>query len=136
MGESALRVRLLGKFEVEGVETSALGSRKGRTLLKRLALDVGTPLSVDALIDVIWPDNAAPAGPADQVSVLVSRLRRALGQDAIGFVDGSYTLSMSTGSTSGNCTTASTKPSAGSTTAPRPLRAPRPPAGAQPLTDR
>ena len=92
MGDAALRVRLLGRFEVEGIEASTLGSRKGRTLLKRLALDAGTPLSVDALTDVLWPDNAAPARPADQVSVLVSRLRRTLGQDAIAFADGSYTL--------------------------------------------
>lgn len=89
----ARRLRLLGKFEVEGVETSALGSRKGRTLLKRLAIDAGSPVSVDSLVDILWPDEDKPAKPAEQVSVLVSRLRRALGQDAIGFVDGAYTFS-------------------------------------------
>lgn len=92
MGVAARRIRLLGKFEVEGVEASSLGSRKGRTLLKRLALDAGRPVSVDALVDTLWPDDAAPARPADQVSVLVSRLRRALGADAVTYTDGAYTL--------------------------------------------
>ena len=92
MGPAMLRVRLLGRFEVEGVETSSLGSRKGRTLLKRLALDAGGPVSVDTLLSTLWPDDAMPARPGEQVSVLVSRLRRVLGPDAIGFVDGTYTL--------------------------------------------
>lgn len=94
MGVAARRVRLLGKFEVEGVETSSFGSRKGRTLLKRLALDAATPVAVDTLVETLWSHDAAPARPGEQVSVLVSRLRRALGQDAISYVDGAYSLAV------------------------------------------
>ena len=44
-----MRVRLLGSFEVEGIAERRLGSRKGRTLLKMLALARGAPLSVDRM---------------------------------------------------------------------------------------
>lgn len=77
-----VRVRLMGRFEVEGIAERDLGSRKGRTLLKVLALARGRPVSVDLIADVLWAD-APPSSPADQVSVLVSRLRGVLGADRI-----------------------------------------------------
>jgi DNA-binding SARP family transcriptional activator len=73
-----VRVRVLGAFEVEGIEPRRLGSKKARTLLTRLALARGQPVSADALIECLWPD-ALPAAPEDQLSVLVSRLRAVLG---------------------------------------------------------
>jgi DNA-binding SARP family transcriptional activator len=45
---------VLGEFRVTGVELDWLRSRKSRTLLKRLALEEGRVLSVDALIDAVW----------------------------------------------------------------------------------
>ncbi|MBV9577580.1 MAG: AAA family ATPase [Chloroflexi bacterium] len=78
-GLAQLRVRLLGGLEVEGVDGSALGSRKARTLVKVLALGRGAPVSSDKVIDVLWPDDDVPARPAEQVGVLVSRLRSVLG---------------------------------------------------------
>jgi DNA-binding SARP family transcriptional activator len=74
----AVRVRLLGSFYVGGVPERRLGSRKGRTLLKGLALARGVPVSVDRIAEVPWGDDQ-PARPADQVGVLASRLRGVLG---------------------------------------------------------
>src|SRR4051794_15262106 len=86
-----MRVRLLGRFEVEGVADRDLGSRKGRTGLKILALARGRPVSVDRISDVLWPD-ASPSRPADQLGVLVSRLRSVLGGERITRTDEGYTL--------------------------------------------
>jgi DNA-binding SARP family transcriptional activator len=86
-----LRVRVLGPFEVEGVSAERLGSRKARTLLKVLALAQGQPVSVDRLVDAGW-GAAPPARPADQVAVLVSRLRGVLGRDRLSRRDAGYAL--------------------------------------------
>lgn len=86
-----MRVRLLGSFDVEGVPERRLGSRKGRTLLKVLALARGVPVSVDRIADVLWGDDQ-PARPADQVGVLVSRLRGVLGAERIARSDAGYSL--------------------------------------------
>ncbi|MEO5841011.1 MAG: BTAD domain-containing putative transcriptional regulator [Acidimicrobiales bacterium] len=86
-----LRMRLLGPFEIDGLSEHTVGSRKARTLLKVLALARGAPVSIDRLIDALWP-GAAPARPADQVAVLVSRLRTVLGGERLRHVDAGYTL--------------------------------------------
>ena len=80
--DGGVRVRILGSFEVEGVPARDLGSRKGRTLLKLLALAGGQPVSVDRIADVLWGDDQ-PARPTEQVGVLVSRLRGVLGAERI-----------------------------------------------------
>jgi DNA-binding SARP family transcriptional activator/tetratricopeptide (TPR) repeat protein len=86
-----VRVRLLGGLEVGGVTNRDLGSRKARTLLKVLALARGSSVSVDRLADVLWGDDQ-PARPADQVGVLVSRLRAVLGAGRIRRADAGYVL--------------------------------------------
>ena len=86
-----MRVRLLGSFDVEGVPERRLGSRKGRVLLKVLALARGVPVSVDRIADILWGDDQ-PARPADQVGVLASRLRGVLGADCITRSDAGYSL--------------------------------------------
>jgi DNA-binding winged helix-turn-helix (wHTH) protein len=85
------RVRVLGGLSVEGHTEHELGSRKGRTLLKVLALARGEPVNVDRLVDTLWARDM-PARPADQVGVLVARLRAVLGTDRIGRRDGGYRL--------------------------------------------
>lgn len=98
-GVGRLRVRLFGAFEIEGVESQRLGSRKARTLLKILALARGKPVVAgDCLVERLWPD-ALPAKPATQVAVLVSRLRAELGPDRLVRTDAGYPSSP-TGSTS------------------------------------
>lgn len=93
-GGSELRVRVLGRLEVEGVVDGRLGSRKARTVLKLLVLTHGHAVSVDRLADALWRDEL-PAKPNDQVAVLVSRLRAVLGGDRIVFGDGGYRLELS-----------------------------------------
>ena len=88
-----LRVRVLGAFSVEGVSERALGSLKARRLLKVLALARGGAVTVDRLADILWGDDP-PARPAEQVGVLVSRLRGVLGADRLLRTDAGYTLSV------------------------------------------
>ena len=89
-----VRVRLLGGLAIDGVDLAALGSAKARLLVRRLAVERGRPVSIDALVDLIWPAGGAPARPADQLSVLVSRSRAVLGADAIIRTDAGYALAV------------------------------------------
>lgn len=73
-----LSIRVVGAFAVDGLDDRALGSRKARTLLKLLACERGGAVSADRIAEALWP-NELPTKPADQVSVLVSRLRAVLG---------------------------------------------------------
>lgn len=75
-----LKVRLLGPFEVEGLDPHRLGPPKARTLLKMLALARGKPVTADYLIDCLWPEGP-PARPSSRLAVLVSRLRSTLGSE-------------------------------------------------------
>jgi len=88
-----MRVRVLGGFSVDGVAERDLGSRKARTLLKALALGRGQPVSVERLADILWGDSP-PARPADQVGVLVSRLRGVIGAERLVRLDAGYALHM------------------------------------------
>ena len=91
MAVSQLRVRLLGGFVVESLDEREIGSRKGRTVLKVLALARGGPVSTDRLVDVLWGDDL-PARPTDQVGVLVSRLRAVVGADRLVRTEAGYAL--------------------------------------------
>ena len=62
--------------------TPALRGRQGRVLLAYLVLNRGRPVSRDELIAAIWPDKA-PADPAAALRTQLSRLRSALGADAV-----------------------------------------------------
>ncbi len=84
-------MRLLGGLVVEGLEAREVGSRKARTLLAALAVARGGPVGADALAEVLWGDDL-PAKPADQVGVLVSRLRGVLGAERLVRSDAGYAL--------------------------------------------
>lgn len=84
-------VRVLGELWIDGVDARSLADRKARLVLRLLALARGRSIAAPALADALWGD-AAPSRPADQISVLVSRLRRALGRDAIEYGDNGYRL--------------------------------------------
>ena len=60
-------------------------------MLKMLAVAAGHPVSVDRIADVLWGDDQ-PARPAEQVGVLVSRLRGVLGPERITRSDAGYAL--------------------------------------------
>jgi DNA-binding SARP family transcriptional activator len=79
-------VRLAGPVAVlrdgaPGTGTAVCG-RKARTLLALLAARGGGPVPVDTIVEVLWPAGA-PGRPARAVATLVSRLRAALGPDAV-----------------------------------------------------
>ena len=88
---SSARVRVLGGLTVDDIGEQALGSRKGRVLLKILALARGRPVSSDRIAEVLWGDSQ-PSRPADQVGVLVSRLRGVLGAERLPRTDAGYAL--------------------------------------------
>jgi DNA-binding SARP family transcriptional activator len=63
-----------------GVELRVGGPRE-RAVLARLVLDANRVVSVDRLIDAVWPGEP-PASARGQIAICVSRLRRALGAAA------------------------------------------------------
>ncbi len=78
-GTPELDIRLLGPIEAErdGAPV-ALGGPKPRTLLAVLALEPGRVVSVDRLVEALWPGEP-PETAAHAVQVYVSQLRKALG---------------------------------------------------------
>lgn len=84
-------MRVLGELSIDGLDVGSLADRKARLLLRCLAMARGQAVPTAVLAEVLWPD-APPARPADQVSVLASRLRRALGRDAVEHGDHGYRL--------------------------------------------
>lgn len=86
-----LRIRVLGGLTVEGLDEREIGSRKGRTLLKVLAVARGSPVTTERIADVLWGDEQ-PSRPVDQVGVLVSRLRAVLGPDRLPRADAGYAV--------------------------------------------
>lgn len=86
-----ISVRVLGGPAVDGVDPRDFGSRKARRLLELLALGRGRAVPFDVLAEELWPDRR-PARPADQLAVLVSRLRALLGPEVIERRDAGYCL--------------------------------------------
>ncbi|MFL6021882.1 MAG: ATP-binding protein [Marmoricola sp.] len=87
----ALSVRVLGELSIDGIDVRSSVDRKARLLLRYLALARGRPVPTESLADALWGDKP-PAKPADQVAVLASRLRRALGSSAVEHGDHGYRL--------------------------------------------
>jgi YVTN family beta-propeller protein len=78
-----MEYRVLGTLEVvaDGRPVE-LGGSKQRSVLAMLVLRAGNVVSTDALIDGLWGEWP-PATAAKSLQVYVSRLRKALGEDAI-----------------------------------------------------
>ena len=83
MGEE-LEIRVLGRVDalVDG-QALPLGGSKQRAILAMLALRANRTVSVDDLIDGLWGDRP-PASAAKNLSLYISRLRKALGADDSG----------------------------------------------------
>ncbi|MGH9263772.1 MAG: ATP-binding protein [Acidimicrobiales bacterium] len=77
-----LRIRLIGRFEVGAGSPLVLPAGKATTVLELLVVRRRSFLSVDTIIDALWGDDP-PAGAAQNVASLVSRLRRILGPERI-----------------------------------------------------
>ena len=76
-----MQVGVLGPTQVlRGSEPVDLGTRKQRALLAALALHGGRPVSVDAIIDLLWGDDP-PGAVTATLQVYVAGLRRALEPD-------------------------------------------------------
>jgi DNA-binding SARP family transcriptional activator/tetratricopeptide (TPR) repeat protein len=77
-----MEFRLLGPVEViaEG-KPIELGRRRERGVLAILLLEVGQPVPVDRLIDLLFDDNP-PRDPRKAIQIDVSRLRRSLSEVA------------------------------------------------------
>lgn len=78
-GTPELEVRLLGPLEASrDGDPVALGGPKPRALLAALALEPGRVVSVDRLVEALWPGDP-PETAAHAIQVYVSQLRKALG---------------------------------------------------------
>ncbi|MCZ6504887.1 MAG: winged helix-turn-helix domain-containing protein, partial [Actinobacteria bacterium] len=76
-------IRILGPIEVRANgEALPLGGLRERALLALFALSPGQTISTDRLIDDLWGEDL-PANPSNALQALVSRLRRAVGSDAV-----------------------------------------------------
>src|SRR5690242_3614928 len=75
---AALLVRALGPLEVavDGLSVK-VGGAKQRVVLACLALRANSVVSLDALVDAVWPEKP-PARPRDVLQVYVANLRRVL----------------------------------------------------------
>lgn len=77
-----VRVEMLGRFAARRddaeVPAREFGGRLAARLLRMLALRRGTLLGKDVIIEALWPEQP-PADAPGNVEVLVSRIRRALG---------------------------------------------------------
>ena len=90
-----MRIGVLGPLEVrdDAGAPVPVGGARLRSLLIRLAVGDGRPISVERLADDLWADGA-PADAANAVQALVSRLRGALGRDAIEHGPAGYRLAV------------------------------------------
>ncbi len=87
-----LRVRLLGPFEVTlGGEPVDVPGAKRQALVACLALRGGRVVATDTLVEALWGSDL-PAAPRNAVQHHVTRLRRALGADAIRLAADGYAL--------------------------------------------
>lgn len=79
---SRIRIVTLGRFavEVDGHEVPAgdWGSRHARTIVKRLAVARGWPVTRDELFELLWPGETDRAKVGARLSVQLSTVRRVL----------------------------------------------------------
>jgi DNA-binding SARP family transcriptional activator len=83
---AVVRIRLLGRFTVlrgsGEVPLRAFGGRLPQQLLRLLALQRGALIPKDVIAEALWP-RRPPADTRGNIEVLVSRIRRALGDPAL-----------------------------------------------------
>lgn len=69
--------------ELDGVRVEdQLPGRQGRLMLAYLVASRGRPVARDELVDLLWPDTA-PANPDGSLRPLLTRLRRAIGEERL-----------------------------------------------------
>ncbi len=87
-----LEIRLLGPFEVvvAGQPVEVPGAKR-QALVACLALRAGRVAPTDTLVEALWGSDL-PSAPRNAVQHHVTRLRRALGEDAIRLAADGYAL--------------------------------------------
>jgi DNA-binding SARP family transcriptional activator/pimeloyl-ACP methyl ester carboxylesterase len=87
-----VRVSVLGPLRVENdAGEVVLGAAKERSLLAALALNRGSVVSTEGLIDALWGDSP-PASARKTLQTYVSNIRRALGSNVVGTEPTGYVL--------------------------------------------
>src|SRR6185437_7991596 len=96
--EVHVRIGVLGPLEVrdDAGTLVPVGGARLRSLLIRLAVGDGRPVSVERLADDLWADGL-PADAANAIQALVSRLRGVLGRDAVEHGPAGYRLAVDPG---------------------------------------
>jgi DNA-binding SARP family transcriptional activator/predicted negative regulator of RcsB-dependent stress response len=80
----SVRYGVLGPVEITAAGRPVVLPAQPLTLLAGLLVRANTVVSVDALVEALWPGgDDAPANPRGTVQTYVTRLRRALGPDAV-----------------------------------------------------
>ncbi|MEO3827113.1 BTAD domain-containing putative transcriptional regulator [Actinomadura sp. B10D3] len=94
-----MRIGILGPLDVRADDGApiAVGGARLRALLTLLALDPDTAVPAERIIDALWED-AVPRGAPNALQSLVSRLRAAIGRDAVEAGPGAYRLVLPAGS--------------------------------------
>src|SRR5262245_27448599 len=92
-----MEFRIVGPLEARDHDRPvSIGQGRQRAVLALLLLHRNAPLSSERLIDALWGD-VPPASVATLVQGYVSRLRKALGHDAIATSPAGYTLRVGPG---------------------------------------
>jgi class 3 adenylate cyclase/DNA-binding SARP family transcriptional activator len=84
--QTAIRIQLCGRFTLDVGGTrleDSLPGRQGRLLFAYLALNRRRPIGRDELIEAVWPFEKPPRVDGS-LSALLTKLRRALGENALG----------------------------------------------------
>jgi len=86
--DAGLELRFLGPLEARrSGETLPLGGTKQRAVLADLLVHLGEVVSVDRLIDAVWPERP-PASAVHAIEVYVSQLRKRLDPERRGLLPG------------------------------------------------
>jgi DNA-binding SARP family transcriptional activator len=92
--DSKLGLSLLGPLVVsKGGRTTPVAGPKPRALVAILALEAGRVVSLDRLVEELWPEQP-PSTAAHAVQVYISQLRKALGATAISTRRPGYVLEL------------------------------------------
>ena len=87
-----MEYRILGPFDIlSNGESVHLGGGRQRAFLALLVLNANTVVSIDRIIDSLWPDDV-PETAANIIQVYVSRLRKLLEPERPKGTDGSILL--------------------------------------------
>ncbi len=101
MTSGGLRIRLVGRFAVEGVDGHApvsVPSGRAQHLMAVLAAHQGRVVPTDTIVGALWSDTL-PERPGRNLAALISRLRRSVGRERIEGDPSGYRLVRGPGTT-------------------------------------